>query len=308
MTFPSDYLQKIKQRTDALQWPDWVLNPSLIAIPDKINNALPRIKDIQIEPKIKISVIIPNYQKQIYFSSIFKQMAIQKFPPDMFEVIVIDDNSPNSVDNHDVYMIMENIRVKYDDWNISFYQTHKNVTYNIAKAYNIGVKRAKHDVIFNNDADAWQFGKYLENASKYHTYFKEKNMKASVHPCMITHTPTERETLRFDIRSKHDTGPVIHKRDLIACQGFDETIIGWGGSEQEFVSRLKKVGVNHRWSPDLLIGTSIGGFTWKLIWPPFDSSHIPLPDQSRWGSTRDLSKCNPNTDPWGEIDTLERIF
>lgn len=308
MPFPADYLQVYKKRVNTLQWPDWVLNPSLISIPDRIKNALPRIKDIQAKPEMKISVIIPNYQKQAYLPSVFNQMAIQEFSPDMFEVIVIDDNSPNSEGDYDVYMIMEKIRAKYEDWNISFYQTHKNVTYNIAKAYNIGVKRAKHEIVFNNDNDAWQFGNYLKNASKYHTYFKEKDMKASVHPCMITHTTGPEDTLRFDIRPKHDTGPVIRKRDLMACQGYDEKIIGWGGSEPSFIERLRKVGVIHKWSPDLLIGTSIGAFTSKLAWPPMDPSRVPVPDQVRWGENRDLSKCNPNPFEWGELDTLERIF
>lgn len=307
MPYSDEYLHTYKQRVDTLQWPDWVINPSLIQIPQKIPNALPRIKDIQEEPRLKISVIIPNYQKHFFLPSIFNQMAIQNFPTDMFEVIVIDDNSP-IIEGISLYQIMENIRVKYEDWDISFYQTHKNVTYNIAKAYNIGVKKAKYPLLFNNDADAWQFGNYMKNASKCHAYLEERKMIGAIHPCMITHTSGNEARLQFDLRYAHDTGPVVRREDLFICQGFDESIIGWGGSEESFINRLRDIGVNNKWSADLLIGTSIGTYTWKLMWPPIDPTTVPSPDPLKWGPSRDLSLCNPNPYDWGEIDTLERIF
>lgn len=339
MPLSPSQLQQFEDSIKNKVWPDWMLNPSLLKTPESLakqgykdfrdsnavakgkpNNlvTIPRLKDISSEPELKISVLLLNHNRPYFMASHFKQMDKQGFPPDMFEVIVIDDNSTNPIDDFDIYKIMEGIKAKYDSWDISFYQTHQNITFNIAKAYNVALKRAKYDVCFNNDIDAWQCGKFLEGASRYHTFFKECKTRTAVNPAIVSSKSGGHGILQLDFRLAHDTGAVVHREDLLKIQGHNENLFGWGGCEPDFVCRVGLSGVGNGWSGDLLMATSLEGFTWKISWPPPNLSNLPRLDK-RWEPNRENPKivqgCRHeriyapnNPDTWGELDTLERIF
>lgn len=337
-----------------VDWPDWITNTDLIDIPEVITKQtrpyfssdeakenqnkgkqpyveIPRINDLPSIAKTTISILMPNWYKHPRVPSIFEKIAEQDFPRDMFEVIFIDDNT-RQLGNLDIYEIMEEMKAKYDDINISFYETHKNITYNIALAYNIAAKRAKHDIVFNNDADAWQLSpNYLETLSRYFTLFEDYDTRTSVAPGIVS---SRKEKLIIDARPSHDTGQAIWREDVNTIKGYDERFRGWGANEPDFTSRLYFSGVASGFTPDLLIGTIMGYWNYKLVnnkklilnmlnekqYIAFDCEqkgvrcdYLPVAWQPS-ALNADLHRENwtnriacPNKE-WGELDTLEKVF
>lgn len=338
-----------------MSWPDWISDTSLLNYPEIITKQkrpffssdtarknqmvgkqpfveIPRAKNLDIiYPRQTISILILNWYKHPRVPSVFEKIAEQNFPYDLYEVIFVDDNTRHLGDL-DIYEIMEEMKAKYDNMNISFYETHKNVTYNIALAYNIAAKRAKNNVIFNNDADAWQLSSnYLRTLSQYFTLFEQQKIHTAIAPAIVSSRDGK---LIIDARPTHDTGIAMWRRNVEKIKGYDERFRGWGANEPDFTSRLGFSGVPVGWTPDLLIGTIMGYWVYKLVREKKlilnmlnEKEHIATDCEERdircdilpveWQPTplnADLHRENwtkrvfcPNQE-WGELDTLEKMF
>lgn len=346
--------KEISQRKH--DWPDWITDTAQIDIPQVIAVQprppftseeartkqqegkqpfveIPRKHEIDsnIFPRKTISILIPNWYKHPRVPSVFEKIACQNFPSDMYEVIFVDDNT-RYLGDLDIFEIMEEMKAKYDDMNISFYETHKNITFNIALAYNIAAKRAKHDVVFNNDADSWQLSpNYLQTLSRYFTLFEKENTRVAVAPGIVS---AREGKLIIDARPSHDTGLALRREDLWKIKGYDERFRGWRCNEPDFSSRVGFSGVAAGWTPDLLIGTIMGTWSYDLVGEnklilnilnekqfiklDYETknrqiNHLP-PEWQPTALNAELHRENwtkrvfcPNKE-WGELDTLERVF
>jgi glycosyltransferase involved in cell wall biosynthesis len=243
-----------------------------------------------------ISVIITNWKRQKCIPSIIEQLNSQKYPKDKYEVIIVDDNTP---DKDEVYSIVKALVHKYGDIKFRFFETHRNVTLNPALRYNIGARHASNDIILLNESDVLMQGEYLQKVSENH----EKDPNLFLGPELI-HVDRFGKTRVCVERGPCDLGGSIRKKHYFAVRGFDERTMGWGGIESDFAERLKLIGVHYRKDPTLialhraveLCGIKLEDFSKDMAkpashykgWPPFV------------GAT-------PNPKTWGTLDTLEEI-
>lgn len=281
--------------------------------------SIPRLAEIPTDYNQTISILICNWRYTSYLPSVISQIGRQRFPKDKYEIIIIDDNSNQKciIDNREytVNEVLFKIKDFWHDINLSFYQTNKNVTFNIALAFNIALKRAKNDLIIMNAADCWQQNEYLETASRYMTFFSQtkyrvaicgsyKNQKGS-------HPPTP----------VRDTTMVANRADLVNIRGYDERFRGWGSQEPDICGRLGMSGVRVGYTQDLLLESGLGPeetlrkYHINYIDPKAKRNEFEgmgFQPKARNGELSNENYKNrviaPNDDSWGDLDTLEKIF
>ena len=280
---------------------------------------IPPLTEIPKDYNKTISVVITNWRYNDWVEYAIRGIVWQNFPQDMYEIIVVDDNSGGNI-----FEIMEKVRSNYSSVNLSFYETHKNVTFNIALAFNIGCKRAKNDIVINSPADCYQRGEYMTILSRYHTLFAEKGTRTAVCPNIICKDPKSgvpHSTFRYDSRPATDVGLAARREDYHAIKGYDERMRGWGGNEPDITGRLGLSGTGIGFCPNLVIATALGPSLTNIILngdiPHLNPRHSTKDDTTNWGVGQyNHKRSNENynnkihcpNEEWGELDTLEKIF
>ena len=275
---------------------------------------IPRLKDIPSSSEQTFSVVIPNWRHTAFLPSVIENICKQNYPTNKYEIIVIDDNSYVPIflfgKNHTVFEVMNIINDLWSDIDISFYETHQNVTFNLCKAANIGFKRAKYENIIINPADAWQMGKYLQTASSYMSFFKNQASDKRFAICgnILSDSALENRWIT-------DVGLIAKKEDLYKITGYNENMRGWGSNEGNLTGRLGLSGVREGHTPDLTIATNIPRKCQELIGIPWPSDPDRLPEMAPRKKNGKIDNENyqegnyaPNDNSWGEIDTLEKVF
>lgn len=96
---------------------------------------------------MKVSIVIPTYKRVDYLDRLLASIQAQTFQD--FEVIVVDDNSPNLVEYKPVI-------AKYKNIFIEFKFITKDDNMGAPHSRNIGIKEAKYDLIaLVDDDDEW---------------------------------------------------------------------------------------------------------------------------------------------------------
>ena len=114
---------------------------------------------------MKVSVVIPTYKRVDYLERLLQSIEVQTFKD--FEVIVVDDNSPNIKE-------YESIIEKYKNTFNEFKFITKKENRGAPHSRNIGIKEAKYDLIaLVDDDDEWMPTK-LEKQVKIFTNNDEK--------------------------------------------------------------------------------------------------------------------------------------
>ncbi len=115
---------------------------------------------IDLEPSIRISVIIPARNEEKNIGKLLSSLEKQTYPPHLFEVIVVDDHSTdNTADVVNSYSFAKLIKLEFD--NINSYKK---------KALETGIAAASGDLIVTTDADCIVPGNWLKTIAS----FKEK--------------------------------------------------------------------------------------------------------------------------------------
>jgi len=244
--------------------------------------------------ELTISVIVTNWKRQKFIPSIAQQLAEQHYPKDQYEVIIVDDNSP---DLQEVYKIVRESAHSHPDMHFRLFETHKNVTLNPVLRYNIGARNSKGDVLLFNESDVLMQGEYLQQVNSRHL----ANNKLWLGPELINAYSDGSRVIQTG-RGACDLGSSIRKEHFFAVRGFDERTRGWGGIESDLQRRLRNIGVNYEKDPSLqmlhrqleLVNIDKKSFFSDVA----DYMGLTLPDL---GTT-------PNPETWGTLDTLKEIL
>lgn len=282
---------------------------------------IPKLTEIPQYFDKTISVVITNWRYTQWLSYAIGSIIYQDFPHDMLEIIVVDDNSGDNV-----YEVMEEIKdiaiYHCYDTQLSFYETHKNVTHNIALAFNIGCKRAQNDIIINSPADCFQRGDFLKTVSRYHTYFASCGTRTAISANILCKNPSHKPKSIFEYKNRPttDVGLTARREDYHNIKGYDERFRGWGGSEPDITGRMGISGVGLATCPNLVIASSLGPSLMKVIFHdgvPDRKQRFDNPDHGMWSGNDNNHKLSgensinknycPNKE-WGELDTLEKVF
>jgi len=241
---------------------------------------------------LTITVVISNWKRQKCIPSIIQQLDGQAYPKDKYEVIIVDDDTPNK---EEVYQIVRKQAQEHPTINLSLYETHKQVTRNPALRYNIGAKKARNEIVLLNESDVLQEAEYLQTVNAEH----QADTKLFLGPELVSQYPDgHREVESF--RGPCDLGGSVRREHYHAITGFDERTRGWGGIEDDFHNRLKEIGVNYRKCTRLI------ALHRRVELCGIDPAEFFM-DTETYRGWPPKAGVRPNPETWGTLDTLEQI-
>lgn len=283
---------------------------------------LPGYRDIKDwNPNLTVSIVCVNWGATPALPSVFGSFAKQDYPRDQFEVLFVDDNSP---DKEECIKMVKKLMHVHSNVKIRFFETHKNINWNCTRSTNIGIKRAMGDIIVFCESDTLLAGKdFLTATVKHHSQMEKLWLNPLCYgflsdkhrdECFKTDvgdidrrdfvSPTESG---LDIVTQPITwnGGSVRRAQCNLMHGLDEGLYGWGGMDGDFWNRLLNDGFVGGQDPTM---QSIHTYR-----PPFSDQDpyykyiLPRAHGGSDGESTSKGGTVANPDGWGEIDTLEEI-
>ena len=121
----------------------------------------------------KVTVLIPAYNEEKTIEKTIKSILKSDYSKDKFEVIVIDNNSTDNTSKIAERFVKKGVRVLFEK------------KQGKGNALNLGISKAKGEIIFTMDADTEVPPQSLKNMTRY---FKDPEIM-SVTPAIVTRKP-----------------------------------------------------------------------------------------------------------------------
>lgn len=182
-----------------------------------------------------LSVVIPTYNRLAFLKKCLESFAAQTFPFDSFEVLVVDDCSPDGTRE-----FLENQSFPFSLR--SFFLPRGGA----AKARNRGIQEARGEVIVFTDDDCLPAPEFLQQHRRIHA---EQNDRIGRGPIVIIREPQELNRQKINISHWSanffcTSNASIRRENLLRIGNFDESFKRWEDAELGY--RLWKAGVkNH---------------------------------------------------------------
>jgi glycosyltransferase involved in cell wall biosynthesis len=216
----------------------------------------------------KISVVICTYNRAKYLSATLDSVALQTFPPEKFEIIVVDNNSVDSTEE-----VCQRFIDQYTNLSIHYF---KEIRQGISYGRNKGVEEAQGEFIAFIDDDETVEPDYLQNLDLFFRDYPQAELSGGpVVPVYETPPPDWLSpfTMRL-ITGAYDkgkkiktvgakdypgTGHATFKRELFFKYGEFNTNLGrkgtslLGGEDKDFFLRLIQGGVHCYYLPSAKI-------------------------------------------------------
>lgn len=206
------------------------------------------------------SVIIPTYNRADILRRTLNLLAVQTYPKNDFEVLVINDGSTDRT----ARLLAEFAAKKI--FTLKFLE-QKNA--GASSARNLGLAKAQGKIIVFLDDDVFPQPNFLAAHATFHALFPGSNLAAlgltHLHPELPKtrlQKFLERSGLQFkfqDLRAKQQvdfrrfyTANLSLKREFLGSQNFDLDFQGWGFEDLEFGYRLQKAGLKLLFWPTAL--------------------------------------------------------
>ncbi|MBP5460552.1 MAG: glycosyltransferase family 2 protein [Lachnospiraceae bacterium] len=204
---------------------------------------------------LKVSVCISTWSRKSKLSKIIQRLEQQSFPRDLYEIVVIDSNSPDGTDR-----MVEEMNNVYG--NIVYVKDTVNI---LAAKRNEGLAHSSGEIIIFIDDDVFPTHRFIE--AHYKAYQNSENTFF----CGQIRFPARlcRSSNYFRFRDeqhlkKRDEGKDLPYNRIVVMNlsgpralfeqvgDFDERFIGYGGEDQEFGYRLCKKGYKLRYAGNAL--------------------------------------------------------
>ena len=198
-----------------------------------------------------ISIIVPFYLKKRPFKTVFSELKLQFNPED--EVIVVNDHSPSGVGQ--AACSCSSLRIIRPP-------KHEPHIYRLNTLRNLGIEKAKNDVIIILDPDCVPNPCFLENARKMFdpsVMFAGRIDKYNEDGSIKVDSRSSKGSRWIDTGSNPGSGVwggcmMFSKTKALMAGGFDEAFDGsWGAEEHEFSNRMYHIGVRLRYAPELQV-------------------------------------------------------
>lgn len=171
-------------------------------------SSIPLFKQPLSTPTIKISIIIPARNEEANIGALLKSIADQTYPKELYEVIVIDDNSTDKTATVvQGFSFVKLIPLKENPIN-----SYKK------KAIEIGIAAANGDVIVTTDADCSVQPNWL---TCIESFYRQTNSVFIVAPVVINaHLSLVQLFQSMDFMVLQGiTGASVHRQMLSMCNG-----------------------------------------------------------------------------------------
>lgn len=212
---------------------------------------------------MKISVIITTFNRAKIIAMCLDSLVDQNFPKSDYEIIVVNNNSPDNTDE-----VMKKYIEEHPDTNIKYYSTTKRGQ---VYARQTGILESKNEILSFTDDDGILCKDWLKEISKVFEMNREAVGVAGririkwdeTPPDWINEYEEQLGKLDYGNEIKYETGLYMNagnlsiKKDvLIEVGGFNPEMIGdrlIGDGESGLWIRLKKRGLLIGWAPDALM-------------------------------------------------------
>ncbi|MCB1058468.1 MAG: glycosyltransferase [Acidobacteria bacterium] len=206
----------------------------------------------------------------------------QDFPRDRYELIVVDDASPD----HGARQVVSRARQEFPDARVHYLRQHREDSgeyFSSAAVKNLGSRLARGRYVWFNNAEIVQAGESLSYVLRQH--------EESAGPLCLRgrvldlpfealdgRTQAELDRLheatdhgRERVATADHAGLASMRRDiLLAIGGIDERFDHWGKEDLDLAARLKRVGVTYRYDDEVK--------SFHISHPP---NHVKGPDYQR---------------------------
>lgn len=214
----------------------------------------------------KISVIISTYNRPHYLSKVLDGLLHQTFPPD--EIVIADDGSKD-----DTKELIENYKKNSKIPIIHVW--HEDKGFRLAEIRNKAIAKSTGDYIIICDDDSIPDIHFVEDHNKYkmsgsfiqghrvllgknisnYITYKNCNFFSLMRFVMNREVKNVSNALRLPIplikisqglKGIRGCNMSFYKKDLIAVNGYNEDIVGWGREDSELAVRLYNNGLKRK--------------------------------------------------------------
>jgi len=196
-----------------------------------------------------VSIVLPTYNRASTLPETLLALGQQSFPPEQFEVIVVDDGSTDGTD--DVVAALELPYVKH---------FLKQENEGAAAARNLGVSHATGDLLLFLDADVIAHHDLLKEHRRSHQSHAQALVAGRRMPWPAARTSLLSQIVDLDSNVKASSGKIsfqeaftanlsIKKTDFHRLGGFDEEFPASGCEDVELAYRATKLGLEIVYNP-----------------------------------------------------------
>jgi len=204
---------------------------------------------------IRISIVIPTYQRTDLLQLSLESLSKQTIDPNLFEVIAIDDASPNGEEKKQI------ITSKTYPFKFQYLEQNKGGP---AKARNLGIKKSVGEIIIFMDDDAVAHSDWVENIVKSLDTGEysavggiTKNYKVeTLSEKLLNHVGhliSPIDPITKEIIFLVTVNAAFKKKDLESVGGFDEEFKLPSGEDMDLGFRMRKAGFKLGLAPTALV-------------------------------------------------------
>lgn len=191
---------------------------------------------------MKVSVIIPTYNRKKILKKCLEFLSCQKLSDDDYEVITVDNGSTDGT-REMINSLFPSSRIRY------FHEPRRGP--HIAR--NLGIKHAKGEIILFVDSDIFAPPHLIQEHINYHKEFQ----KAIVSGPTVRTSRSEENFSDIEKRKRRElfywsgacfitSNLSVRKEYLVQIGGFDEQFQGLGWHDWDLGLRLSKLGLQHK--------------------------------------------------------------
>lgn len=229
-----------------------------------------------------LSVILACFDQTRELELTLLSFLRQDFPKDRYELIVVDDHSPD----HGARRIVAEMRRAFPDANVHYIRQHREdggEYFSSAAVKNLGSRLARGRYVWFNNAEIVQAGESLAYVMRQHEDapgplclrgrvidlpFEDLWGKTQAELDRL-HDASDRGRER--VATADHAGLASMRRDiLLAIGGIDERFDHWGKEDLDLAARLKRVDVTYRYDDEVK--------SFHISHPP---NHVKGPDYQR---------------------------
>ena len=230
---------------------------------------------------MKVSIIMTVFKRAPQLALTLPNIKRCMLPGD--EIVCIDDGPYDGVDK-----FLSRSGVDYQ-----YYRTENEHYRNGAQAKNIGLKKAKNDIIFIHEAEIYGIDWAMRGKTymqQMRDHFTEDQRSFVVAGNVKFFNP---DGITYQSHMTNNQAPYfagVRRQDLMDVTGWDERFIYWGNEDNDLMHRLGKISVTVAIDPDIYINhiwherpprKALGNYNEPLLYEP--DKPIQINQNKPWG-------------------------
>ncbi|MBC7188918.1 glycosyltransferase family 2 protein, partial [Candidatus Aerophobetes bacterium] len=193
---------------------------------------------------IRVSVIIPSYNRREILRRCLEALFNQNFPKEEYEIVLIDDGSTDGTDNM-VSSLSSPCILKY-------IKNKRRLGQSVSR--NRGVKEAQGEYVIFVDSDIIVVPDFIKEHLRFHKMYGDLIVNGELIYISNLNEIGRKKKGIWDISfSPFNTANVSLKKEYVEkAGGFDTELLPYGWQDIELGLRLKKLGLKVRKNPKAL--------------------------------------------------------